>query len=101
MNESRFHLIMALACAALIMSSAALAAPPVVTLTVECSWGFLTIEAIADTSGREAGDHASDPSGDGRGPDDADQPRVGLANIVARGDLQATCEFLEGLGVAE
>ena len=57
-----------------------------------CNWGQVTAAAIAD--GFDQGGHASDPSGDGHGPGTADEPRAGLANVVARGDLNATCEAL-------
>jgi hypothetical protein len=57
-----------------------------------CNWGQLTSESIA--AGFEQGPHASDPSGDGYGPGDSDQPRVGLANVVDKGDLEATCNFI-------
>jgi hypothetical protein len=57
----------------------------------DCSWGELTRSVVP------LGAHASDPSGDGKGPGDADQPRVGLANVVERGNLHATCEALAGL----
>jgi hypothetical protein len=58
-----------------------------------CNWGELTSQSIAD--GFPQGPHASDPSGDGRGPGDGDVPRVGLANVVNRGDLEATCQFIK------
>lgn len=61
----------------------------------ECNWGKLTSGAIAD--GFDQGTHASDPSGDGHGPSTADEPRAGLANVVNRGDLEATCELIESL----
>lgn len=54
-----------------------------------CNWGELTSN---NTS--ELGTHASDPSGDGTGPGDADTPRVGLANVVDKGNLTATCELI-------
>ena len=57
----------------------------------ECNWGELTSEAIAD--GFDQGQHASDPSGDGLGPED----RVGLANVIEQGNLHATCEFIADL----
>jgi len=66
--------------------STGFASPPVMTMSVDCNWGQLTMEAAP------LGNHASDPSGDGRGPED----RRGLANIIERGNLQAVCEFLEG-----
>jgi len=47
-----------------------------------CNWGEATSEAIA--AGFEQGPHASSfPT-----------PRVGLANVVAQGDLNATCEAI-------
>lgn len=60
-----------------------------------CNWGHLTAAAISD--GFDQGGHASDPSGDGRGPGTADEPRVGLANVVERGNLDATCQLIESL----
>ena len=54
-----------------------------------CNWGELTSSNTADL-----GAHASDPSGDGTGPGDADVPRAGLANVVDQGNLQATCELI-------
>jgi hypothetical protein len=60
-----------------------------------CNWGQLTAGAIA--GGFDQGGHVSDPSGDGHGPGTADEPRVGLANVVNRGDLEATCELIESL----
>ena len=57
-----------------------------------CNWGELTMAAIME--GFPQGEHASDPSGDGKGKDDADQPRAGLGNVVERGNLEATCEFI-------
>ena len=76
-----------------VFSSATMADPRVMELSVECNWGKLTMEAIA--GGFPQGPHSSDPSGDGHGPGTADEPRKGLANVVNRGDLQATCEFIE------
>ena len=55
----------------------------------------LTKSAIA--AGFPQGSHSSDPSGDGHGPGTADEPRVGLANVVAQGDLNATCELIDSL----
>ena len=69
--------------------------PEANSVTVECNWGTLTMTAIAD--GFPQGPHSADPSGDGKpgqGNDDADQPRKGLGNVVERGNLQATCEFI-------
>jgi hypothetical protein len=57
-----------------------------------CNWGELTSAEIAD--GFPQGPHSSDPSGDGHGPGSSDEPRVGLANIVNQGDLNALCEFI-------
>jgi hypothetical protein len=57
-----------------------------------CNWGQLTYENIAN--GFEQGPHASDPGGDGRGSNDNDNPRVGLANVVELGNLDATCNFI-------
>lgn len=68
------------------VASTGFAEPPVMSMSVDCNWGQLTMESTP------LGDHASDPSGDGLGP----EPRVGLANIIERGNLQAVCEFLEG-----
>jgi hypothetical protein len=51
-------------------------------IEVDCSWGKLTMEAIED--GVNMGEHSSDfPT-----------PRVGLGNVIERGNLQATCEFI-------
>jgi hypothetical protein len=61
----------------------------------ECNWGQLTAEAIA--AGFPQGAHSSDPSGDGHGPGTADEPRVGLANVVNQGDLEALCELIGSL----
>jgi hypothetical protein len=60
--------------------------------SLTCNWGELT----ADYS-ENMGEHSSDPSGDGRGPGDADSPRGGLANVVNKGDLAATCEFIRSM----
>jgi len=60
-----------------------------------CNWGQLTSGAVAD--GFPQGPHSSDPSGDGHGPGTADEPRVGLANVVERGNLNATCELISSL----
>jgi len=61
----------------------------------ECNWGELTADAVG--AGFEQGPHSSDPSGDGHGPGTADEPRVGLANVVEQGDLEATCELISSL----
>jgi hypothetical protein len=71
------------------------AGPPVTTLSIECNWGRLTMESIAN--GFPQGRHSSDPSGDGHGPGTVDEPRAGLANVVQQGNLEATCELIEGL----
>ncbi len=65
------------------------------SVSVQCNWGTFTMTSIAD--GFPQGPHAADPSGDGKpgqGNDDADQPRVGLANVITQGNLQATCDFI-------
>ena len=48
-----------------------------------CNWGQLTASSIAD--GFAQGEHASSFAG---------EARVGLPNIFAKGDLNATCEAL-------
>lgn len=48
-----------------------------------CNWGEVTSAAIA--GGFDQGEHASSFAG---------SPRVGLANVVSRGDLNSLCEFL-------
>jgi hypothetical protein len=48
-----------------------------------CNWGQLTSGSIA--GGFDQGGHASSFAG---------APRVGLANVIAKGDLNATCEAL-------
>lgn len=57
-----------------------------------CNWGELTADSASTM-----GEHASDPSGDGTGPGDADQPRAGLANVVDKGNLAATCQLIRDL----
>lgn len=47
-----------------------------------CNWGELTSSAIAE--GFAQGEHASTQM----------NPRVGLANVVEQGNLNATCELL-------
>jgi hypothetical protein len=64
------------------------------TVSVECNWGTLTMEAIKD--GFPQGEHSADPNGDGKGQG-SDQPRTGLANVLERGNLQLTCEFIQSL----
>ena len=56
----------------------------------DCNWGQLTSSSIA--GGFDQGGHASDPSDDGKGP----EARVGLANVVEKGNLAATCSLLGG-----
>lgn len=83
------------ALALLACSSAAMADEVTVSFhggQLTCNLGQLTAASIA--GGFEQGAHASDPSGDGHGPGDADQPRVGLANVINKGDLEATCDFI-------
>jgi hypothetical protein len=60
-----------------------------------CNWGELTADSIA--AGFPQGAHSSDPSGDGHGPGTVDEPRDGLANVVGKGDLEATCIVIESL----
>ena len=79
----------------LAFGSIAYADPPVTTVSVECNWGTLTMEQIQ--GGFEHGPHSADPGNNGVGPDDPDQPRAGLANVLERGNLQETCEFIESL----
>ena len=69
------------------VASTGFAGPPVMSMAIDCNWGQLTMKATP------LGGYASDPSGDGLGPED----RVGLANVVEHGNLQATCEFIESL----
>ena len=54
--------------------------------TALCNWGDLTSDSIA--AGFPQGQHASDPSEDGLGPEE----RVGLANVVEQGNVFATCD---------
>jgi hypothetical protein len=68
-------------------------ASPAAAAKPTCNWGDLTADSIA--AGFAQGAHSSDPSGDG--PGGADQPRAGLANVVDRGDLNATCELISSL----
>lgn len=60
-----------------------LAAPAASAEKPACNWGGLTAGAIA--AGFDQGAHASQQA----------NPRVGLANVVEQGDLQATCELIE------
>ena len=57
------------------------------------SLGQLTKEAN-QTEGWSQGSHASDPSGDGKGKGDSDQPRSGLANVAEKGNLSATLDAI-------
>ena len=88
--RSRLTALTATAVVAVGLTAApALAGPP------DCNWGHLTADAVAD--GFPQGAHSSDPSGDGHGPGTADEPRVGLANVVETGDLEATCVLIDDL----
>ena len=91
----KFRKISMFLAGAALATSGASAMPPIDKFTVECNWGTLTMEAIK--GGFPQGPHSSDPSGDGKGRGDSDQPRSGLANVVNQGDLQATCELIESL----
>jgi len=84
-----------LAAGFLIVSSSAMAGPPVTTIAVECNWGRLTMESIQ--AGFNQGGHSSDPSGDGHGPGTIDEPRAGLANVVEQGNLEALCMLIGDL----
>lgn len=68
-------------------------AAPVAADAPDCNWGQLTSEEISE--GFDQGPHASDPSGDGYGRYDADHRRVGVANVVEDGNLEATCIFID------
>jgi len=57
------------------------------------SLGQVTKEAN-QTEGWSQGSHASDPSGDGKGKGDSDQPRSGLANVAEKGNLSATLDAI-------
>ncbi len=71
-------IITAGAVAALVVpAGTASATPP------SCNWGQATATAIAH--GFDQGDHASSYAG---------SPRAGLANVVERGNLNATCELV-------
>lgn len=65
-------------------------------VTIEFNGGELrcNLGQIAADNSDTQGEHSSDPSGDGKGKNDPDHDRVGLANILNRGDLEATCEFI-------
>ncbi len=53
----------------------------------DCNWGELTAYAINELD-FDQGAHSSDPT------DGDDQPRVGLANVVEKGNVFALCEFI-------
>ncbi len=78
------------------VTGSAQADPPVQSMSIECNWGKLTMEAIQGDL-VDQGEHSADPSGDGHGPGTADEPRAGLANVVAQGHLEYTCELIEDL----
>lgn len=78
------------------LASAAYAGNTKTTVAVECNWGQLTMDQIINNDFPQ-GPHSADPSGDGVGPNDDDNPRAGLANVVNQGDLQALCEFIEDM----
>jgi len=80
---------------AAMLSTAAIAEPTIEEVTIKCNWGQLTATSIAE--GFPQGPHSADPSGDGKGKGNADNPRKGLGNVVERGNLQATCEYIESL----
>ena len=53
---------------------------------IRCNWGELTSTVIVE-DGFDQGGHASSfPT-----------PRVGLANVIARGDMEALCRFLSDI----
>jgi len=56
--------------------------------SLTCNWGELT----ADNT-ENMGEHSSDPSDDGKGPEE----RVGLANVINKGDLATTCEVIRDM----
>lgn len=76
-----------------LVASSASAGPPNACDSV----GQLTKWAIQDLEGWDQGQHSSDPSGDGHGQGTADEPRVGLPNILGKGNLTATLELLVAL----
>ncbi len=80
----------------ILFASSANAAPPIQSMTIECNWGKLTMEAIKDAD-FEQDPHSSDPSGDGHGLGTIDEPRKGLANVVEQGNLEYTCQLIEDL----
>ena len=60
---------------------AVLGAAPASAHTDRCNWGQLTVTGVP------LGEHSSEFAG---------QKRVGLANVIAPHDLNATCEALSG-----
>jgi len=56
------------------------------SITLQCNWGQVTVAAIKESSGKALGEHSSSQP----------TPRVGLANVIEQGNLEATCEFLAG-----
>jgi len=69
---------------ALMFSGTAFANGNADQITVRCNWGVLTMTAIAD--GFEQGKHSSSF---------APGKRQGLGNVIERGNLEATCLFIE------
>jgi hypothetical protein len=61
----------------------ALMAPAVAAEAPDCNWGLLTADAIA--GGFDQGGHSSTQV----------NPRVGLANVVNQGDMDATCTLIK------
>lgn len=61
----------------------AVGAPAVSAAPPSCNWGQLTADSIA--AGFDQGSHASNQA----------NPRAGLANVVNKGDLNATCELIK------
>jgi hypothetical protein len=86
------YLKASLVAALLIAPTLTLAASDKAVGQLDKSWGDLTKEAVA--GGFEQGPHSSDPSGDGHGPGTADESRAGLGNVVERGNMAATTEFI-------
>ena len=56
------------------------------SITLQCNWGQVTVTAIKESNGKALGEHSSSQP----------TPRVGLANVIEQGNLEATCEFLAG-----
>ena len=78
--------------AMIVACTSVFAQPATVSVSQKCNWGELTASAAVE-DGRVHGRHAADPSDDGLGP----ESRVGLANVVNRGDLHALCEFIAAI----